>query len=530
MNAEPTNLRLPIGVSNFKKLVTGGNTSEAYTFIDKTRLIHDFILDGSEVVLWTRPRRFGKTLNLSMLYYFFSCTESTEQDLFQGLKIKEAADLCQRYQGQYPTIFMSFKEIKKPTFDKAYSAIEEIIRILFQNHKILLEQGNMDTNDREIFSSILAGNAKDIHIETSLQLLSRYLYAYYGKKVIMLIDEYDTPIHAAHQNSYYQDMIDLMRALFGSGLKDNDFIHKAAVTGILRVAKEDIFSGVNNLVVDSFLDREYADYFGFSETDVKTLFQLANMPADLSAIQTWYNGYQVEEVTLYNPWSILHCLKRKGKLAAYWVNTSDNYLIKKLITGANQAIQEDIKRLMQGEFVEEILNPFLNLKHMKKNRTSILTLLCMSGYLNATPVIDAGGRTRHHLRIPNQEVRYLYEEIISQWLSANNGVIWLEACLEDLKAARMSSFTDKLRQIAINIFSYHDTKGRLPEAFFHGFMLGLTLYCQADYTIKSNREAGTGRFDIAMIPKDSNSELPGILFEIKSIPDADMQTLEASAD
>jgi hypothetical protein len=529
------NLRLPKGISNFKELRTIDADTNPYTFVDKSLLIRD-VIDDTQVLLFTRPRRFGKTLSLSMLYYFFSCTEEGTADLFNGLKIADNKDFCAKHQGQYPTIFITFKDVRPRGYEAAYRKIAGIIAECYRRFKYLTTVKDLlDKDEQEFFSRITAEKAEQQDLESSLKKLSRWLQKHHGKNVVILIDEYDTPIHAAYFNGYYDDMIPLMREILGSALKDNDYLYKGIVTGILRVAREDIFSGLNNPEVYTFLDRAYGEYFGFTEDEVEALFK--SLPAvDLADVKAWYNGYQANDLVLYNPWSILSCLKSGGELIPYWVNVSDNALIYDLLTGAGPSIgiQEEFTTLMQGEEITTSLDPHLNLRDLTRDTTTILSLLYMSGYLNATSEVydSIAYRMRYTLRIPNKEVHSLYANIIEKWLSHGQKNDWLFQCLEDMKAGRMANFENNLQQIADSIFSYHDVKGRTPESFFHGFLLGLVLYCKHEYTISSNREAGNGRYDIELLPNNAAPDLHGIIFEIKSLPKkaSEKQLMAAAED
>ena len=527
-------LRLPKGISNFRKLRTTDAETDPYTFVDKSLLIRDVIKD-EEVLLFTRPRRFGKTLSLSMLYYFFSCTEEGTEDLFKGLKIADNKDFCAKHQGQYPTIFITFKEVKSVDYKTAYDDIKLRIVGCYLQFDYLLESSKLNAPEKKSFQRFVDNKATISEIKYSLKQLSHWLQKHHGENVVILVDEYDTPIQSAYFNGYYKKMIELMRGILSDGLKDNDYLYKGILTGILRVSKEGIFSGLNNPEVYTFLDRAYGEYFGFTEDEVEELFK--SLPeVDLADVKTWYNGYQANDLVLYNPWSILSCLKRKGKLIPYWVNVSDNALIYDLLTGAGPSIdiQKAFATLMQGKEIITSLNPYTNLRDLTSDTTTILSLLYMSGYLNATSEVydSITYRMRYTLRIPNREVRSLYNEIIEKWLSSGHEDNWLFKCLEDMKAGRMDDFENNLQQIADSIFSYHDVKGRTPESFFHGFLLGLVLYCKHEYTISSNREAGNGRYDIELLPNNAAPDLHGIIFEIKSLPKkaSEKQLIAAAED
>ena len=525
-------LRLPKGISNFRKLRTTDAETDPYTFVDKSLLIRDVIKD-EEVLLFTRPRRFGKTLSLSMLYYFFSCTEEGTEDLFKGLKIADNKDFCAKHQGQYPTIFITFKEVKSVDYKTAYDDIKLRIVGCYLQFDYLLESSKLNAPEKKSFQRFVDNKATISEIKYSLKQLSHWLQKHHGENVVILVDEYDTPIQSAYFNGYYKKMIELMRGILSDGLKDNDYLYKGILTGILRVSKEGIFSGLNNPEVYTFLDRAYGEYFGFTEDEVEELFK--SLPeVDLADVKTWYNGYQANDLVLYNPWSILSCLKKKGVLKPYWINVSDNQLIHELLTGPNTPLQEDFMALLQGEELTAFIDPYLNFNRLKRDSTTGLTLLYMAGYLNASSqeMDEETGEVYCSLRIPNKEVKIIYRRIVATYLSTSSNTQWLSQCIANLAKGEVDDFEEKLTKIANNIFSYHDSGSQEPEKFYHGLLLGLAFYCEHTHRVYSNREAGDGRYDIALLPSNAAPDLHGIIFEIKSLPKkaSEKQLIAAAED
>lgn len=522
-------LRYPIGYSDFREII-----EEKRVLVDKTLMIRD-VIDDSKVLLFTRPRRFGKSLNLSMLRYFFEKPNerSSKKDLFRGMKIKQAAKHYLEHQNRYPVITLSLKGIKQDSFSRSYEDLLLTLAELFNAHRYLADSDKLTRQDKTTIDDFLSCKPSSSQVGQALKLLSRYLEAHHGEKVLMLIDEYDTPIHAAYVSDYYAQMIKFMRGFLGETLKDNPHLYKAVITGILRVSKENLFSGLNHLEVYPFLHPKYAEYFGFTESEVDALFKKAGLTHDTKQIKAWYNGYQVDHVTLYNPWSILKCVKNDGEVAPYWVNTSDNALIGKLISSYGSGIQKDFEKLMQGESIEALIDEHMTFKRLSNNRAAILNLLFMAGYLNAVEKVDSDipveGENTYTLRIPNQEVHNLYHWLIYDWLSGSSGKLWFPGFLADLRGGRLDEFGKKLEKLVVNVFSYYDLKTRSPEQFFHGFTLGLVADMQKDYWIRSNRESGDGRYDIALIPKDKKAGLQGFLFEIKNIKNATITQVRKTA-
>lgn len=510
----------PIGVSDFRKLIeTRDSDGQPYLFVDKSLFIKEVIDDLTEVKLFTRPRRFGKTLNMSMLYHFFSQEVDNKQttNLFKNLKITQYNKYITKHQGQYPVIFLTFKDIKSQSFEEAYHDFCKLLSTAYEQHeKIILSTPELTTRQKEQYRGILDRQAPLSDIKMALKDLTFYLHKSYGVKPIVLIDEYDTPIQAAYVKKYYEEMIQFMREFLSAGLKDNSHLEKAILSGILRVSKESLFSGLNNLKTYSLLNTRYGDYFGFTDVEVMKLLEKTNLVKEMSRTKEWYNGYQIGETVIYNPWSIVNYIQEKGKLGSYWVNTSDNALIKKLLSRSTIGFKSQFELLLQDKSIEMLINEYIIFTNLEANESAIWALLLMSGYLKATVIKEEGTHTLCQLQIPNKEVKDLYRSFIAEWLSGVNNASVFNQFLNNLLTGNIIDFESQLKEIMIQSFSVYDIKGKEPEKFFHGFMLGLTACIDFDkYTLDSNKEAGLGRYDIVIAPKDPNSL--GIILEIKSI-------------
>ncbi len=507
-------MKLPIGYDNFRSII-----EKNLTFVDKSLFIKDFIDDeGTQVALITRPRRFGKTLNLSMLHHFFAAEVHGKptNGLFKGLKIMEQGDLYGQHQGKYPVVFMSFKDIKQASFENAFIKFKELFFDVYKEYSYLLDSNKLIDSQKHFFELILNQTISPPQLESALKFITECLYQHHeGIKPLLLIDEYDTPVQAAYIGNYYDPMVGFMRGLFGAGLKGNPYLHRALLTGILRVSKESLFSGLNNLEVYSLLRPEYSQYFGFTAEEVAMLLQESHLDVTLEAIQTWYNGYQVGNTVVYNPWSIVNCIKRQGVLQPYWVNTSDNALIKELLIQSSASFKHHFEGLLEGNVVEKFLDENFVFPDLKRNPSVVWSLLWMTGYLKVVSFQETLQGTLCQLQIPNQEIKNLYRQIIEQWLSNGKGIEWYNQFLQDLLTGNVTGFEEGLRDIMLQTASVHDL-AREPEAFYQGLMLGLTASLDKNhYEKKSNRESGYGRYDIAIIPKDT-SKL-AILLELKSV-------------
>ncbi|MCE3239445.1 MAG: Protein of unknown function (DUF1703)/Predicted AAA-ATPase [Gammaproteobacteria bacterium] len=505
---------LPIGYDNFQKVI-----ENQLEFVDKSLLIEEIIQDISvEAAVITRPRRFGKTLNLSMLHHFLSAEVNRKptKHLFDHLKISKNKEICAKHQGQYPVIFVTFKDIKNESYKEAYEKLCELMSRIYRVHYYLLSSSKLIPPQKKIFESVLEEKASEAHIGSALLNLTEALYLHHGVSPWLLMDEYDTPIQASYVHGYYDQMIRLMRSLFGSVLKTNPYLYRAVITGILRVAKESLFSGINNLKVYSSLHSAYSTHFGFTEEEVSRLTKKYSLENQLSPIKEWYNGYQIGGTVLYNPWSIVNCIQEKGKLIPYWVNTSDNQLIRTILLNSSTGFKEQFELLLQNNPVEQLIDENTVFGDLKKNEPAAWSLLLMAGYLKVLSQRHTEQGLWCFLEIPNKEVRNLYRQIIEQWLSNGHGIAWYNQFLTHLLTGNIDLFEKELRNVMEQAVSSHDT-GRNPEAFYHGLMIGLTasLYYNEHYEIQSNKESGYGRYDYLIFSRDKSK--PTLVLEFKKI-------------
>lgn len=504
-------ISLPLGYDNF-----GAVIEIKADIVDKTLFIQDVFDNKTHVQLILRPRRFGKTLNLSMLHHFFSADafgRKTEH-LFDGLAIAQT-DYMQ-YQGKYPVIFITLKGIADHSFENAYEQFCGLLSSLYQEHRYLLSSDTLDDYQKETFRAILGGKASINKVTSALKDLCYYFYLHHGQRTWVLIDEYDSPIQNAYLHHYYEPMIGFMRNVFGETLKTNAYLERSVITGILRVARESLFSGLNNLIVSSMLDDYYAQYFGFTETEVAELFDKAQLPVSIQDIKTWYNGYQIAGVTLYNPWSICYCIYAKGKLDLYWVNTSGNDLVRQLISHAKSDFQQDLQQLLEGKTIHIPLNLHVLFANLHSKKNIIWSLLFMAGYLKLISKERQEDLTFiYELAIPNTEILLLYRDMIKSWLDNSESSSTYNMFLANLLAGNFSELEDPLSNMLLNVASFHDM-AREPEAFYQGFMLGLTATLPKEkYTVKSNKESGLGLYDLVIMPKNINKL--AIIIELKQV-------------
>jgi hypothetical protein len=504
-------MRLPIGYDIFKELI-----DNKLDFIDKSLFIKEILDDEAKIILLTRPRRFGKTLNLSMLHHFLAAVAYNQytQGIFDNLQIaKVDQGKYMQYQGKYPVIFVTYKDVKNHKFQTAYSALCTLMSEIYSEHQYLQASEKLSDADKKNFNNILTGEAEQSIIENSLKLLCKYLQDHFGVKPWLLIDEYNTPIQAGYIHGYYDEIIDFMRGMFGAALKTNPYLHKAVITGILRISKESLFSGLNNIEVYSVLQNEYSRYFGFTEEEVNYILQQTNLEAKAKRIKDWYNGYQFGNTVVYNPWSIVNCVKKQGKISPYWVNTSGNDLVRNLVVNSPLNFKEQFEILMQGNSIENAIDEHVTFGDLQLNEDAIWSMLVASGYLKvvATEYTDQGFKCT--LDIPNKEVLSLYRQMIKQWLSSGKSTSWYNQFLENLLQGKIAEFAEDLKDVMLQIVSVHDV-AKEPEAFYHGLMLGLTASLDPkQYAIKSNKESGLGRYDIVIIPYDINQQ--AIILELK---------------
>ena len=468
-NTKPNELIRSPGVSDFKKLI-----QEDYKFVDKTLFIKEIIEDGAKVIVITRPRRFGKH-NLSMLYHFLRYKDKKEENLFKNLAISQYKDFCKTHQHQYPVIFISFKDIKQKTYEESRADIITLIQSLYEEHRYLIEDDTLSDSQQKKYIKILEKTSDLSDIRASLGQLSLYMQEKFNKNPIILIDEYDTPIQEAYLKGYYNEMIDLMRSIFGEALKDNEYLNKGIITGITRVAQESLFSGVNNLEVYSMLRQDYGQYFGFSEEEVVKLMDETEQQISIDEVRGWYNSYQIYQYTLYNPWSIVSCLTNEGKLEPYWINTSSNDLIKSLLVDAATSVKHKLEILLQGKSIEQAISENLVLE-IKTQADSLWSLLISAGYLKvlATKFDEIRGLIAK-ITIPNKEVAYIYNKIIETWIDNTFGIDSYDEFVISLYNEDLEKFKIYLSNYLVQTSSYFDFSRRTSEQTFHVFILGLVL-------------------------------------------------------
>jgi hypothetical protein len=512
--------KLPIGISDFKTVI-----HEDYYYIDKTLLIKEIVESSGSVLLIPRPRRFGKTLNLSMLKYFFEKTESDNSLFFTNTNIWHE-ESYRKLQGKYPVIFLTFKDIKETTWEKTFEHFKIIIANEFYRHSSTLLQ-NLSDFHRVQYQAILDKKAHEVSYSNSLLLLTELLHNHYQKKVIVLIDEYDTPIHASYVHKFYQEIIQFMRSLLTPVLKDNLYLERGILTGILRTAKEGIFSGLNNLNVCSLFDTTFQDKFGFTQSEVVQYLKDYNYLAHLNVVQEWYNGYTIGTIKVYNPWSLLMYGNKQGQLQPYWVNTSDNQIIKKILTGSDSEIKSDFELLLTEKTITKEVDEGIIFPGIEHNEQAIWSLLLFSGYLTYTSCTLERGKKVCNLIIPNEEVKTLYENFIHDIVQQTLKTAKVTALLQALRTGDIHIFETLLQEFVLNSMSMFDLPNNEPEKSYHLFVLGLLVLLSDTYQIKSNRESGYGRYDIMLIPHDKNRS--GIIMEFKKVAVTGKETLELAA-
>ncbi|SHJ72045.1 AAA family ATPase [Tepidibacter formicigenes] len=519
--------KVPIRVSDFKKLIT-----ENYYYVDKSLFIKEIIDDGSEVILLPRPRRFGKTLNMSMFKYFFEKNDEDNKYLFENLEVNKYKDIMDM-QGKYPVIYLTFKDVKDGSFEKCYEKMKEIISKEYSRHRYLIEsqflneEEFLNEEDEIYFKNILYKRASQVEYETSFKNLSKFLSEYYNQKTIVLIDEYDTPIQSGYLSGYYKEIIEFMRNFLSGVLKDNEYLQKGVLTGILRVAKESIFSGLNNLEVFTILKNHYSDKFGFLESEVEEILKHYNIEFEMDEVRKWYNGYIFGENVIYNPWSILNYVKNHEKgFRPYWVNTSSNDLVKIVLTKAGETVKKELEDLIKGKTIVKQINEDIVMNDVENGSENVWSFLLFSGYLKVINENLKMGRSFCTLEIPNFEVKYLYEEIILSWFKESINNEKFNYMLKSLTTGDIETFEDIFSEYIIKSASYFDIEE--SEKFYHAFVLGILVALNEEYEVKSNRESGYGRYDVALIPKDRNKL--GIIMEFKKVNKRRKETLEIAAD
>ena len=490
--------RLAIGVSDFKKIIEGD-----FYYFDKTKFIEEVIKDGSEVKLFARPRRFGKTLNMSMLKYFFDIENKEEnKKIFKDLYIEKTEAF--KEQGQYPVIFLSLKDLKALTWEQMEKAIKSTISRLFSEYKYLLN--DLDKFDTLTFENILLKNTELEDLKEALKFLTRILYEKYNKKVVVLIDEYDSPLVSAYINGYYEKAKDFFKTFYSSVLKDNSYLQMGVLTGIIRVIKAGIFSDLNNLRTYTILSEMYTNSYGLTEEEVVKSLKDYGIEQEISNVKDWYDGYKFGDSEVYNPWSILNFLDFK-ELRAYWVDTSGNDLIKDVLKNITKNTIEALERLFNGEGLKQNISGTSDLSKLLSEE-ELWELMLFSGYLTVEEKID---QDNYVLRLPNKEVRTLYRKtFFERYFGRGSKLLYL---MEALTENRIDEYEERLQEILLTSVSYNDTK-KGNEAFYHGLIMGMGLYLEGEYITKSNIESGLGRYDFVIEPK--NKAKRAYIMEFKS--------------
>lgn len=477
---------LPTGIENFKMMID----KSAY-YVDKTNFIEDVL--NEQVVLYTRPRRFGKTLNMSMLYYFFSIKEKENAYLFDGLNISKNKDAL-KVQNKYPTIFISLKEMKNLTFDAQISSFSNVIYELLEKNLEILSSDQLSDTTKDILNKLHNRSSCIEDLKISLRIITNALYTYYQQKVIVLIDEYDVPLQAAYQNNYYEEMVEFLRSVFSSALKTNDALEKGVMTGCLRISKESIFTGLNNFTAYSVLNNISSEFFGFTELEVKQLLKAYNLSEKMDEVKEWYDGYQFGNKEIYNPWSTLMYVKNitqdvSFKPISFWANTSGNDLVVKYIQNGDKKLRKEFDVLMNGQSLIKYIKPELTYREMD-NINNIYSFLLLTGYLK---VIKDRGENQYELVIPNKEVYEIYKQsfmsYFEDYTTSKKNELYQELVDGDAKKVNLL-----LNDILLRSISYFDNQ----ESFYHGFLVGLL----NDYEVVSNRESGNGRFDVCVLPEN----------------------------
>ncbi|MFZ3102182.1 MAG: AAA family ATPase [Desulfitobacteriaceae bacterium] len=514
--------RIAIGVSDFREMLTGD-----YYYVDKTLFIKDILEDGSKVILLPRPRRFGKTLNMSMLAYFLEKSAIDNSSLFENLAISQHSD-CMDKQGQYPVIYLTFKDLKHNTWEVTYDSLVQLIYTEYNRHLYLMDSPVMSDMDKKYFHRVGMDEGSEADYASSIKKLSEFLTKHYGKKTIILIDEYDVPIQQAYLKKYYDPLISFMRNFMTAALKDNNYLEKAVLTGVMRVARESLFSGLNNLSVWTLLDEPYCKQFGFLETEVEELLNYYGIESQIEEVRNWYNGYIFGNAVIYNPWSLLKYAQNwKGGLQPYWINTSDNEIVHRLISRGGPALKMELEDLLQGTAVVKTINQNISMGEVEKNDQNVWSFLLFSGYLKpiSRDIID--GEMICSLAIPNREVQTIYRDIVKSWFSDSVHSDFLKTMLKSLTSGQIEVFASHFKEYVQSSFSYFDTGGKVPEKIYHAFVLGLLVGLRPDYEIKSNREGGYGRYDVMVIPQDTSKA--GLIIEFKSVDPEEVKDLEQVA-
>ena len=501
----PKRLPLPVGVSDFKKLVDG------YYYVDKTLMIKNFLDTRPQVSLFTRPRRFGKTLTMNMFQTFFEISEEDTSKYFIDKKIWNCGEEYRKEQGQYPVIFITFKDVKFPTWEQTYEAIKKVISKEYLRHLYLLNSNRCNEYEKKYFQSIINNTASEVEMTSALQNLSDMLYTHHHKSCVIIIDEYDTPIQQGYLSGYYEHIVGFMRNLFSGAFKDNSSLAYGFLTGILRVAKESIFSSLNNLTIHSIIDEKYSKYFGFTSDEIQKMADYYHVSDKYTEICEWYDGYCFGTQDIFNPWSVINYFYNDCIPKAFWISTGDNSIIRQIVSEADEETADDLRQLMQGQIISSYVDTSVIYPEIKNNPTTIYSFLLAAGYLKIVRKIDCyDGNAICDIAIPNKEIFFVYEKEI---LSALSSVIPQSTAIAVRQAIfhqNISELQTELQNLLLNTISSFDYA---HENFYHGLMLGICAIMNNLYLVNSNRESGYGRYDIQLKPLDK--KMPGIIIELK---------------
>lgn len=518
MNHFAKNKSLPIGVSDFKLATTG------YYYVDKTLMIRDFLDKKPMVSLFTRPRRFGKTLNMDMLRVFFEKTNEDTSVYFKDKQIWQCGDYYTKHQGQYPVIFLTFKDVKSMTWEETFQKIRRLISLEFIRHNELETSSVLTAYEKEQYHLLAKDSGDEVDCQMGLQLLSLLLHKHYGRECIIIIDEYDTPIQQGHTCNFYPEIVNFMRNFFSGGLKDNPHLAFGFLTGILRVAKESIFSGMNNLKTYSILDDGYSSYFGFTEKEVKDMLRYYGKDDKYNELSEWYDGYRFGNTEIFNPWSVINYISDNCFPKAFWQSTGSNEIIGEIIQAATPEITKDLYKLLCGEKIAAYIDTGVIYPEVQNNPYSIYSFLLVAGYLKVANIYpQSDGNFMCDVAIPNKEITFVYEKEVLNRTNQNSLAI-------SISQAIFSKDTQKLQALLEDFMvkSISSIDGA-NEGFYHGMMLGLCAILGNRYKIRSNRESGLGRFDIQLMPLTNG--MPGFIFEFKHTKDehTDLSALADSA-
>lgn len=518
MNHFAKNKSLPIGVSDFKLATTG------YYYVDKTLMIRDFLDKKPMVSLFTRPRRFGKTLNMDMLRVFFEKTNEDTSVYFKDKQIWQCGDYYTKHQGRYPVIFLTFKDVKSMTWEETFQKIRRLISLEFIRHNELETSSVLTAYEKEQYHLLAGDSGDEVDCQMGLQLLSLLLHKHYGRECIIIIDEYDTPIQQGHTCNFYPEIVNFMRNFFSGGLKDNPHLAFGFLTGILRVAKESIFSGMNNLKTYSILDDGYSSYFGFTEKEVKDMLRYYGKDDKYNELSEWYDGYRFGNTEIFNPWSVINYISDNCFPKAFWQSTGSNEIIGEIIQAATPEITKDLYKLLCGEKIAAYIDTGVIYPEVQNNPYSIYSFLLVAGYLKVANIYpQSDGNFMCDVAIPNKEITFVYEKEVLNRTNQNSLAI-------SISQAIFSKDTQKLQALLEDFMvkSISSIDGA-NEGFYHGMMLGLCAILGNRYKIRSNRESGLGRFDIQLMPLTKG--MPGFIFEFKHTKDehTDLSALADSA-